>query len=192
MAKEIRQLPEETTTTTSDKVPLQKNSNNVTSYATLANLLPAGSVTNAKLSTTAGEIGGASTTWTPTWTNVTVGNGTVTARYTKIGKNYICRIMFVFGSTSSTSGDIIFTLPATAVSYAGTANVTPIGFARAYDVSGSLVYNGTINMVSTTTVSIRFMLASGTYVTQFVNTGAAPVTWGNTDEYGIYFIFEGA
>lgn len=192
MAKEIRQLPEETTTTTSDKVPLQKNSNNVTSYATLANLLPAGSVTNAKLSTTAGEIGGASTTWTPTWTNVTVGNGTVTARYTKIGKYYICRIMFVFGTTSSTSGDITFTLPATSVSYAGTANVTPMGNARAFDNSGATVYNGDVLWKSTTTGGMRFMRSDGTYVNQVVNSGTAPVTWATNDEYGMNFIFESA
>jgi hypothetical protein len=38
--------------------------------------LAAGAVTNAKLATSAGEIGAAWASWTPTWTNLTVGNAT--------------------------------------------------------------------------------------------------------------------
>lgn len=50
--QQITQLPEITTTTLSDKVPIQKASNNQTSYATLENLLPASSVGSEKLTST--------------------------------------------------------------------------------------------------------------------------------------------
>lgn len=42
--QQIKELPEVTTTTTSDKVPFQKASNDQTSYATLENLIPNGSI----------------------------------------------------------------------------------------------------------------------------------------------------
>lgn len=50
--QQIKQLPEITTTTTSDRVPVQKASNDQTSYATLENLIPASSVGSEKLKTT--------------------------------------------------------------------------------------------------------------------------------------------
>jgi hypothetical protein len=48
--------------------------------------LAAGAVTNAKLATSAGEIGAAWASWTPTWTNLSVGNGTMAGAYIQIGK----------------------------------------------------------------------------------------------------------
>ena len=55
--------------------------------------LKAGAVTNAKLSTTAGEPGGAWKAWTPTFTGLTVGaGGTLTCAYTQIGKTVHGRI----------------------------------------------------------------------------------------------------
>lgn len=152
MAKEIRQLPEETTTTTSDKVPLQKNSNNVTSYATLANLLPAGSVTNAKLDTATGEPGGAWNTWTPTWTNLTVGNGTVASnKYIKVGKVVHATYHLTLGSTSSVTGALSFTLPVTSASLTATL---PIGIAYINDAA-TAAYMGWVHWATTTTAKLH-------------------------------------
>lgn len=49
MTKEIRQLPEETVTTTSDWYILQKASNNQTSKVSGTNLVPASSIQDSKL-----------------------------------------------------------------------------------------------------------------------------------------------
>lgn len=51
------------------------------------------------------------TSWTPTWTNLTLGNGTQTAFYTQIGKTVFYRVQIVFGTTSSIAGATAFTLP---------------------------------------------------------------------------------
>lgn len=73
-----------------------------------------GSVTNAKLDTTAGELGGAWQSWTPT-ANWTVDNGTVTAKYTQVGKTVHFRLRFELGSGSSLdSTHTTFSLPVTA------------------------------------------------------------------------------
>jgi|6_EtaG_2_1085325.scaffolds.fasta_scaffold16587_2 hypothetical protein len=43
-------------------------------------------------------------TWTPTLTNMTIGNGTVDATYTKIGRQIFVRCSVTLGSTSSVDG----------------------------------------------------------------------------------------
>lgn len=53
------------------------------------------------------------TTYTPTWTNVTVGNGTVAFAYTQINKLVHVNGRFTLGSTSSVGSNPIFTLPVT-------------------------------------------------------------------------------
>src|SRR5262245_14617589 len=55
---------------------------------------------------------GAWTTWTPTLANLTLGNGTVTAKYRRLGKTVDYRFKFVLGSTSAVGTSPRFTLPA--------------------------------------------------------------------------------
>lgn len=56
--------------------------------------------------------------YTPTWTNLTIGNGTNASRFSMSGKRVNCRISFILGSTSSMGTSPRATLPvATASSY---------------------------------------------------------------------------
>lgn len=148
-------------------------------------------ITPAKLVAGTGT-GWAMATWTPAWTNVSIGNATVTAKYIQTGKIVFCRVNVIVGSTTTTSGDIIFTLPATSVSYPGTGGIAVLGVNRSFDTSASVVYNGDLAWLSTTTASARFYLASGTYVTQQINTGSAPTTWATSDEWNYEFWYEAA
>ena len=50
-------------------------------------------------------------TWTPTWTNLTVGSGTVVARYMLIGKAVLWRLKFTYGTGSAVGTNPNFTLP---------------------------------------------------------------------------------
>jgi hypothetical protein len=45
-------------------------------------------------------------TWTPSFNTLTIGNGTLIGRYTKIGRTVTCEFGFIFGSTSSFSGTV--------------------------------------------------------------------------------------
>src|SRR6185369_9654216 len=65
--------------------------------------------------------------WTPSWTNLSVGNGTVVAKYVQIGKTVFARLSLVLGSTSTVTGPVIFSLPVTSVTYDGAATGTPLG-----------------------------------------------------------------
>lgn len=130
------------------------------------------------------------TSWTPTWTNVTIGNAVVTAKYIQIGKKMTCRLNVVLGGTSSTAGDIVFTLPATSVALPGTGAVHALGTARMFDTSAGVVYPADIGWLTTTTACIRFYNAAGTYAVQGLNTGAAPTTWATSDEWTATFMYE--
>ena len=113
-------------------------------------------------------------TWSPTWTNVTIGNSTVVSRYTQIGKTVHFYISLTIGSTGSVDNIIIVSTPVTA-----TATRTPLSVynnvglcmmrddgagdnwqgvtvmntvdlmrPREYNVSGSLIKQGTVNATS--------------------------------------------
>jgi hypothetical protein len=56
---------------------------------------------------------GAYTSYTPTITGITLGNGSTTAAFTRIGKTTFGHITFILGSTSAITGVPVFTLPTT-------------------------------------------------------------------------------
>lgn len=129
------------------------------------------------------------TDWTPSWTNLTVGNGTVTARYTQIDKTVFGRLTFVFGSSSAVSGTVSFTLPATAVSYAGTAATQPMGIVNFFD-TGTAQFGGVVCFASTTTARVYVYKADGTYIQNATLSSTVPMTWATGDELSISFTYE--
>lgn len=130
--------------------------------------------------------------WTPTWTNVTISNATVVARYIQIGKQVIARISVVWGGSTSASGNVMFSLPVTAASYAGTANVGYIGYGTAYDVSASTVYDTNVTLINSTTAAVTAKAANGTWVTNSSLSNTAPATWASPDEWNWTLIYEAA
>ena len=146
-------------------------------------------LTAASGETTGLKWSGAWTTWTPTWTNLTVGNGTVVARYAQVGKIVYAYIGFNMGSTSSMGSGPFFTLPVTAVA---PGSNTPLGLCYMED-SGVAGYIGNIAYRSTTTAQLFAIAANGTYLggnTFFSST--IPFTWGTNDFFNGYFSYEAA
>lgn len=133
--------------------------------------------------------------WTPTWTNLTIGNGTVSARYIQIGKMVRGRIFVTLGTTSSVSGGVQFTLPVTSVALdAATANKQLLGEAVYIDASGgtSGVIKGTVAFNSTTDGYMYVEQASGSYVNRVNISSTVPFTWADADEISITFSYEAA
>ncbi len=129
--------------------------------------------------------------WTPTWTNLTVGNGTVVAKYKQIGKTTFCRVSLVFGTTTSISGDVTLTLPVTKVSYGG-SDIATLGMVRCFDVSAGAAFEGPILTAGTTTGRVRVFGVSGTNITTVALGATVPFTWTNPDEIAIEFFYEAA
>jgi hypothetical protein len=132
------------------------------------------------------EWAGSYTTYTPTWTNLTVGNGTNTGRYLRIGNLVHVIQRFVFGSTSSISGTVQGTFPITATTnnisqFFGTSHMLDAGVIQVY---GSLYYNGTSNFY------ICPLVTSGNYSTAGFLAATIPFTFGTSDEITFNYVYE--
>lgn len=131
-------------------------------------------VTPAKLLAGTGASWGWSS-WTPTFTSFTLGNGTLTAKYAQVGKTVVFRFYITLGTTSSVSGPITFSLPVTSsASYVG-QSVLGNG------LSGLSVGSGWNPMIitwgSSTTASIGPQGAGGTYLVLASTSSTVPFTW---------------
>ena len=100
------------------------------------------------------------TSFTPSWTNLTVGNGVVSAAYSRFNKILFVRVYFDFGSTSSLTGALQMTLPASLTQ--NTASQEAIGQAEVTK-TGVFATLGLVAVNTSTTVKIQTWLSSGTY-----------------------------
>lgn len=129
-------------------------------------------------------------TFSPTWSNLTVGNGTVTAFYTTIGKAILGTIKFILGTTSSVSTNPSFTAPATGATRYGTTSNNMIGTGYAEDAGVAGANCAFAFSASTSNISILTMNASGTYGAYAGLTSTAPITWGSGDFFTGSFFYE--
>lgn len=132
--------------------------------------------------------------WTPTWTNLSVGNGTVVAAFKKIGKTIVCRLSLVFGNTTSITGAVSFTLPANRAAVGGLASVTPFGLAQFFDASAGILYSGVARAraANVTEAAIDKHTVSGTDIVTSSLSSTVPFTWTTSDEIACEFFYEAA
>lgn len=143
----------------------------------------------------AAQLDGEWDSWTPTWNNLTLGNGTQSAYYTRIGDTVILRITVTFGTTSSMSTNPSFTnLPALGAMGIIAPNNTSInGFAELQDLGtasrlGYVRFNGT----SRDTIQFLVTAVSGSYLSGSAINSTTPFTWTTGDGFNIHCIYEAA
>lgn len=124
------------------------------------------------------------TTYTPSWTNLAVGNGTVTAKYFKVGKLVHYQIQLTFGNSTSVSGAITFSLPVAAPAYAAPGHY---GIATFYD-SGVGISSGKVYMNASATTGVLYTTGNPDVVTS----ATAPFTWTTADQIWITGTYEAA
>lgn len=136
---------------------------------------------------------GTYSSYTPTWTNLTVGDGTVLARYCRVN-NFVNAVGYIiFGSTTAITGSVLFTLPINA------QNPTPLlGGFPLMDVvfrdtsAGANTFGVVQSNISATTVALRILNTAGTYATQSSLSSTAPFTWAVDDRIMWNIIYEAA
>jgi hypothetical protein len=127
------------------------------------------------------------TTWTPTYTNFTIGNATVTARYQQIGKLVNVYLKIVWGSTTTFSGFPQITLPVTA---ANSGYATGSGYLQD---TGTGSFTGSILIEATTFFQFALFSTTGTYAAAaFLAANTIPFTWTTTDQMTATFSYEAA
>ena len=127
--------------------------------------------------------------YTPTFTNITVGNGTLNASFCQINKFVAYTIELVFGSTTSVTGSgVIVTLPVTA---SNTYQAGNGGQVTCEDASSS-DYWGTLFRFSTTAVGVLVGNTASTYLRLTSLSGSVPFTWASGDRLIIQDFYEAA
>jgi hypothetical protein len=130
------------------------------------------------------------TSFTPTFTGTTVGNGTVSGKYVLIDKTCHFYISLITGSTT-TIGDTTITFPVAAASTA--AAVGAIINCQLEDVGVGPTLGMVISVSNTTTTfRISSFLTSGTYPTAYVFSSTSPFNWVTGDRMYISGTYEAA
>lgn len=113
--------------------------------------------------------------WSPSYANLTVGNGTVVSNYFRAGELIVASFQFALGSTSA-----IGTGPT--ISWPVAAQLTSnnvVGDAWFLD-SGTASYGGQLLVVSSV-FTPRVEVATGTYATETTLSSTVPFTWTTGD-----------
>jgi hypothetical protein len=122
--------------------------------------------------------------FTPSWTNLTVGNGTVVGASLQINKTTLYRVTLTFGSTTSIAGNVSLALPFT--KHSDQSGV--VGQVQCFDASPSGSWLG----VHAASGPVRVFTVSGSYITWTTITSAIPFTWTTSDVLVINGCYEAA
>lgn len=140
-------------------------------------------------------IGGAWTSYTPTWTNVTLGSGVVQqSAYMNAGKLYIVRLYLKLGTSGAFTGGPEFTLPDAVSMNSNYTIYGRLGVGSLLDDSAGVGYP--VQIVPSTTTFARarplYEAVSGANVVLSGVNATTPVTWTVNDILSATFIFEAA
>lgn len=128
-------------------------------------------------------LGDAWTSYTPSLSNWTKGNGTLTGEYLQVGKLVIGKVFYTVGSSDTPSGNLVISLPVTKLADDGTS--TPFGHGLAIDNSTGNVQ--TLVVSHATTTSMRFYTPTSGLVA-----ASNPWTWATSDKVNAAFCYEAA
>ena len=134
---------------------------------------------------------GTYTAYTPTWNNLTVGNGTVSSAYARVNNFVHYFGAFTFGSTTSitVAQNPELIMPITAGTPFSSGLLAPYGICSLFDTSAVLLYDGIVMSTSGTTGSIRVGNSASTYLSGNNVTPSVPMTWttGDRINWNLYY-----
>ncbi len=131
--------------------------------------------------------------WTPSYLGLTIGNGIVTAAYTKVGRTIYGRLKLERGTTTSFTGGALFSVPE-AMHSDYLAHVHHVGVAYIEDY----VVTGHSGVVSTEASNPHYLYVRGgeSTLTAFVQntslSNSVPFAWAAGDYFDCHFVYESA
>lgn len=132
-------------------------------------------------------IGEGAVTYTPTLTNITLGNGNVSGKYVRVNKFIFGQIKLNFGSTTVMGSTPQFSLPVTGATVVGEIPC------QVYCLDSGVAFYFAGGIIGTTTITPITMQSAGTYLTNSSNfTATVPFTWNTNDYISISFCYEAA
>lgn len=127
--------------------------------------------------------------YTPTWTNLTIGNGTNASRFSMSGKRVNYRLVFILGSTSSVGTGPRVTLPIAASSTYSDGHEMISGMILD---QGSAYIPGGVIWASSTTADLYARNSTASYVYLTACTASIPMVWTTTDSIKMSGTYEAA
>ena len=125
------------------------------------------------------SIDGTWTTFTPSFTNITVGNGTIADNaYCQIGKLVIFTCSFTLGSTSAVGTDPAISYPVAAVALTGNPIISTVTMT---DASAGTIVSGAGIQVGGVVRAVRQFVPAGGEVTLAGISATAPFIWTISD-----------
>lgn len=119
--------------------------------------------------------------YTPTFTNASVGNGTLAAQYCRVNNFVHAFGSLTFGSTTTISSGAFFTLPVLSVTAEMGATGMVLGTVS-YITAAGAVTKGTLNGMSAASAATFWVITtSGTYEGQAGPSATIPFTWATGD-----------
>jgi hypothetical protein len=120
--------------------------------------------------------------YTPTFTNLTVGNGTLAAQYCRVNNFVHAFGSLTFGSTTAFTGTAFFTLPVSTVAIEMGALGMVLGWVTYTNTSGSTT-KGNLNGIGGASTAVFWVATtSGSYEGQAVPSATVPFTWATGDK----------
>jgi hypothetical protein len=133
---------------------------------------------------------GAWETYTPVINDWTLGNGTMTGRYQRVGRLVVVQIRVTWGSTSTFVGALRFGMPVNVV--ATTLTSEAMGYCKSRDVSAGIDYPGFIRRSGNQIVPDWGVTNIGASLRSDNIKNNEPFTWTTNDELSITAIYEAA
>ena len=133
------------------------------------------------------------TSYTPTWTNLTVGTSVQDSKYLNAGKLYVVRLKITLGSGFSISGGPEWTLPDGVSFRSDYVGTTPVGNGYMLKAGGS-AFAAYVTPGAGVLNRARFAVhtVSGSNITFGGATATSPATWAANDIFTAQFMFEAA
>jgi hypothetical protein len=120
-----------------------------------------------------------STSYNPTFSGITIGNGTSSFQYVKSGSIVMVTGSITRGSTTTFGSTSDFSLPIAMSS--ATNTLSPLGIAT-YEDTGSAIYKGWVLRINNTTVRFVADSVSGSRIINSELTDTSPFAWGVGDK----------
>lgn len=133
---------------------------------------------------TAAELNAAGTwvSFTPTWTNLTAGNGISEFKYSIFNKILWVRGTFTLGTTSAVGTTPSITIPLTKTTVGASQGIAEL-------VDSGTVYTGTV-VAAGTQIYVFSEYSGGTWSARGTVTAGGPFTWGNGDQISMFVTME--
>lgn len=135
------------------------------------------------------SVGGVWTGYTPTFQGFTLGNGTVTGRYTQMGETVDFWVFVTLGSTSAMTSNLEVGVPVTGLSAPGFLYPMGTAHAKASAATGANVHKGFVINGATGPIAFARVLIPSTASGSTWNT-ITPLTWATGDIFSIRGSYE--